>query len=187
MAVYPQSITDQPTIYESAGYPEYPNGGYHGGIDTVHTNHLAYAPAGGTIVVAHVWQGTTDDADSWGNYIVVDMGNGNFWLAAHFKSQIHSVGEVLKKGDYIGEQGETGDVTGIHTHWEYWVGGQSSAYRTDPSSLLGIPNGAPATYDVSWDATDPPGPGPGPGPGPTPSGSLPVWLLFQFNKGVFMY
>lgn len=176
MPTYPQSITDQSTIYESAGYPQYPGGGYHGGIDTVHNNHLAYAPASGTVVVAHVWQGTTADEDSWGNYIVVDMGDNNYWLAAHFTDQLHTVGEVITKGDYIGQQGMTGNVTGIHTHWEYWVGGQSTAYRADPSPLLGIPNGAPATYDVSWNADDPPGPGPG--------RKIPIWLLFRFNKGV---
>lgn len=176
MAVYPQSITDQSAIYESAGYPQYPGGGYHGGIDTVHNNHLAYAPASGTVVVAHVWHGTTADEDSWGNYIVVDMGNNNYWLAAHFTDQLHTVGEVVSKGDFIGQQGMTGNVTGIHTHWEYWAGGQSTAYRQDPSPLLGIPNGAPATYDVSWDAGEPPGPGTG--------HKIPIWLLFRFNKGV---
>lgn len=178
MPVYPQSITDQSTIYESAGYPTYPSGGVHGGIDTVHNNHLAYAPLSGTVVVAHVWQGGTDNVESWGNYIVVDMGNNQYWLAAHFAAQIHTVGEQITKGQFIGTQGATGDVTGIHTHWEYWNGGQSTAFRADPSVILGIPNGAPATYDVSWDATDPPGPG----PGPSPSGKLPVWMLFQFNK-----
>ena len=180
MPVYPQSITDQKTIYESAGYLTYPSGGYHGGIDTVHGNHLAYAPASGTVVVAHIWQGGTEGNDSWGNYIVVDMGNNAYWLAAHFADQIHTVGQVLKKGDYIGEQGKTGNVTGIHTHWEYWVGGQSTADRSDPAPLLGIPNGAPATYDVSWDADEPPGPGPGPGPGR----NIPVWLLLKNKKGL---
>lgn len=177
MPIYPQSITDQSTIYESAGYPTYPGGGYHGGIDTVHNNHLAYAPAAGTVVVAHVWQGGTENEDSWGNYIVVDIGNNQYWLAAHFADQIHTAGERVAKGQYIGTQGATGDVTGIHTHWELWSGGQSTAYRADPSSLLGIPNGAPAWYDVSWDSTDPPGPGPGPA-----AGKIPVWLLFKFRR-----
>lgn len=176
MATYPQSITDQPTIFESAGYPTYPSGGYHGGIDTVHGNHLAYAPASGTVVVAHVWQGGTEGNDSWGNYIVVDMGNDSYWLAAHFTAQTHTAGEQIAKGDLIGAQGKTGNVTGIHTHWEYWVGGQSTAYRQDPSTLLGIPNGR-GTYDVSWDAENPPGPGPSPGPI-----KLPVWLLFKFSN-----
>ena len=179
MPVYPQSITDQSTIFESAGYPAYSDGSYHGGIDTVHNNRLAYAPASGTVVTAHVWQGGTEGNDSWGNYIVVDMGNGSYWLAAHFTAQTHTVGDQITKGDLIGTQGETGNVTGIHTHWEYWVGGQSTAYRQDPSTLLGIPNGR-GTYQVSWDATEPPGPDPGPGPGPDPGpGNIPVWLLFK--------
>lgn len=175
MPDYRQSITDQPTIYESAGFPEYPSGGYHGGIDTVHNNHLAYAPAGGTVVVAHVWQGGTEDADSWGNYIVVDMGDNRYWLAAHFARQLHTVGQTIAKGDFIGTQGRTGNVTGVHTHWEYWVGGQSTQYRADPSPLLGIPNGAPETYTVIWDADTPPGPVPG-------GGAIPLWLLFKFHR-----
>lgn len=184
MPVYAQSITDQSTIYESAGYPVYPNGGAHGGIDTVHNNHRSYAPASGTVVVAHVWQGGTESNESWGNYIVVDMGGNQYWLAAHFAAQLHSVGEQITKGQFIGIQDRTGNATGIHTHWELWSGGQSTAYRVDPSGLLGIPNSAPAWYDVSWDATtDPdPDPGPDPGPDPTPTKKLPVWLLFQFTK-----
>ena len=61
MPTYPQSITDQSTIFESAGYPAYSDGSYHGGIDTVHNNHLAYAPASGTVVTAHVWQGRSEE------------------------------------------------------------------------------------------------------------------------------
>ena len=47
MATYKQCITDQKTIYESAGYPYYDGGGEHGGIDTVHDNYKAYAPLAG--------------------------------------------------------------------------------------------------------------------------------------------
>lgn len=182
MPSYGQSITTESTVYESAGYPEYPGGGYHGGIDTVHNDLLAYAPQGGTIVTAHVWQGGTSGNDSWGNYIVVDMGSNRYWLAAHFASQTHRAGEVLSKGDLIGTQGQTGNATGIHTHWEYWDGGQSTAYRADPSVILGIPNGAPATYDVYWDADDPgPGPDPPDPPGPGPGKLPPLWMLFKFH------
>lgn len=180
MQVYPQSITDQKTIFESAGYPAYTDGSYHGGIDTVHGNHLAYAPESGTVVAAHTWQGGTTGIDSWGNYIVVDMGSSTYWLAAHFAAQTHSVGEQITKGDLIGTQGRTGNVTGVHTHWEYWVGGQSTKYRQDPATLLGIPNGR-GIYQVSWDAS---GPAPDPGPSPSPGKlKLPVWLLFKMSQG----
>ena len=184
MPVYPQSITDQSTIFESAGYPAYSDGSYHGGIDTVHNNLLAYAPASGTVVTAHVWQGGTEGNDSWGNYIVVDMGNGSYWLAAHFTAQTHSVGEHLDAGQLIGTQGQTGNATGVHTHWEYWVGGQSTAYRRDPAPMLGLPSvtGPAQVFDVEWD-TDVPGPGPGPDPDPGPSwDKIPGWLLFKMAE-----
>ena len=186
MATYPQSITTGSTIFETAGYPTYPGGGYHGGIDTVHNDLLAYSPQAGTVVVAHTWDGHTTDpssVESWGNYVVVQFGPNQYYLAAHFTQQTHHVGEEIARGGYLGQQGETGNVTGVHTHWEYWNGGQSTRYRADPSAILGIPNGR-GTYEVSWDAEEPgPGPGPGPDPGPHPTWEkIPVWLLFKMAK-----
>lgn len=164
-AVYPQCITGGSTIFESAGYPWYPSGGKHGGIDTVHTDLRAYAPMAGKIVTANVWNGSTNpnSMQSYGNYIVVDTHDGNYWLAGHFASQINTVGTELAAGDYIGQQGQTGNVTGTHTHWERWVGGYGTKYRVDPSDMLRIPNGR-GTYNVSWDAEG----GAEPDPEPTP-------------------
>lgn len=164
-AVYPQCITGGSTIFESAGYPWYPSGGKHGGIDTVHTDLRAYAPMAGTIVTANVWDGTTNpnSMQSYGNYIVVNTHDGNYWLAGHFAAQINTVGTELAAGDYIGQQGQTGNVTGTHTHWERWVGGYGTSYRVDPSEMLRIPNGR-GTYNVSWDAEG----GAEPDPDPTP-------------------
>ena len=181
MATYKQCITDQSTIRVSAGYPHYSDGSVHGGIDTVHTNHQSYAPMAGTVEIAHTWQGGTTGNDSWGNYIVVKMSDNSYWLAAHFVSQIHSVGETITRGQYIGEQGQTGNASGIHTHWEYWIGGYGTAYRTDPSAILGIPNEV-GTWDVEWDATNPPTPPepptpPGPSPTPTVKRKLPIWMM----------
>ena len=149
MPTYKQCITKVSPIRVTAGYPYYPDGSPHGGIDTVHGDLLAYAPKAGKIVVAHTWQGGTTGVDSWGNYIVVDMGNNEYWLAAHFKSQTHKVNETIAQGQLIGAQGATGNVTGVHTHWEYWKGGQSTQYRQDPSSILGIPNEV-GSFDVVW-------------------------------------
>lgn len=182
MAVYKQCITGVSPIRVSAAYPAYSDGSYHGGIDTVHKDHKAYAPMAGTIVTAHKWQGGTTGNDSWGNYIVIKMSDNSYWLAAHFAQQIHSVGETITRGQFIGQQGQTGNASGIHTHWEYWVGGYGTANRTDPSAILGIPNQV-GTWEVEWDAGGEPGPGPGPGPGPWPTGKLPVWLLFKMAKG----
>ena len=197
MPVYKQCISTCPQITVSAGYPTYPGGGAHGGYGTQHKcNWLAYSPKSGTVVTAHHWQGGTTGNDSWGNYIVVAIDDepGNYFLAAHFTAQTHSVGEHLDAGQLIGTQGQTGNVTGTHTHWEYWVGGQSTAYRRDPAPMLGLPSvrGPAQIFDVEWD-TDVPGPGPGPdpnppGPGPDPDpgpswGKIPVWLMFKMAEG----
>lgn len=166
-AVYPQCITGGSTIFESAGYPWYPSGGKHGGIDTVHTDLRAYAPLAGTIVTANHWNGDTNpnSMQSYGNYIVVDTHDGNYWLAGHFAAQINTAGTELAAGDYIGQQGQTGNVTGTHTHWERWVGGYGTKYRVDPSDMLRIPNGR-GTYNVSWDAGGSVEPDPDPTPEP---------------------
>lgn len=177
---YKQTITKGSTIRVTAGYPTYPSGGAHGGIDTVHTDLKAYAPEGGKIVTAHVWEGGTAGVDSWGNYIVVLMGDGNYWLAAHFTAQTHNVGEVLNKGDFIGTQGRSGNVTGTHTHWEYWVGGFGTKYRHNPSTILGIPNEV-GTFAVEWGGDTPPEPPEPPEP-PVPTKKLPIWLYFKLRR-----
>ena len=165
MPVYPQCICGSASIDVSAAYGQYPSGGYHGGLDTQHPDLKAYAPKGGTVVTAHVWQGGTSGNDSWGNYIVVQFAPGQYWLAAHFAEQIHTVGDTIAAGQFIGQQGATGYATGVHTHWEYWNGGQSTAYRADPSGILRIPN-VVGTYDVTWDASgETPEPDPNPDPG----------------------
>lgn len=180
MPVYKQCITDQSTIYESAGYPSYPSGGAHRGIDTVHGNHLAYAPMAGTVIWAQKWDGhSTTGNQSWGNAIRVQMDDGRVWLAAHFASQIWKVGDTIARGQYIGQQGKTGNVTGIHTHWELWS--SPAGGLNDPSQILGIPNGAPATYDVEWDAENPPPPEP---PSPATAKTLPLWM---YLKPIYRY
>lgn len=164
---YAQSITDGSTIRVTAGYPSYSDGSAHRGIDTVHTDLMAYAPASGTVIVAQTWNGSTTGNQSWGNCIRVQMADGRVWLAAHFASQIHYVGETITKGDFIGVQGATGNATGNHTHWELWS--SSAGGLNDPSSLIGIPN-AVGTYDVTWDAsTDPGGGGTTTDPTPDPT------------------
>lgn len=177
---YKQSITKSDTIRETAGYPTYPSGGVHGGIDTVHTDYKAYAPVAGTVVTAHIWEGSSTGVDSWGNYIVVSMGDNKYWLAAHFTTQRWNVGDTIAKGDFIGTQGQSGNVTGTHTHWEYWVGGFGTRYRQDPSTILGIPNGV-GTYAVEWDGGGTPTPPDPPGP-PAPGGKLPIWVYFKLSR-----
>ncbi|HEX2792765.1 MAG TPA: M23 family metallopeptidase [Candidatus Paceibacterota bacterium] len=73
-----------------------------------------YAAASGSIVVAK-----NDDGynGGYGNYIVIDHGNGTQTLYAHMSSTAVSGGSV-SKGDVIGYVGSTGRSTGNHLHFE---------------------------------------------------------------------
>ena len=67
---------------------------------------------------------------SYGNYVVIDHGNGNSTLYAHMSSRAVSEGQMVKQGQVIGYVGTTGNSTGNHLHLEIRVNGQ----RTDPEA-----------------------------------------------------
>ncbi len=55
---------------------------------------------------------------SYGNYIVVNHGNGYVTLYAHLSSRLVSAGDEVSQGDVIGLVGSTGDSTEPHLHFE---------------------------------------------------------------------
>lgn len=73
-----------------------------------------YAAAAGTVIVSQVggWNG------GYGNYVVIDHGNGTQTLYAHLSTDGVSVGETVTKGERIGGVGRTGEATGNHLHFE---------------------------------------------------------------------
>ncbi len=73
-----------------------------------------YAAAAGTVIVSKVggYNG------GYGNYVVIDHGNGTQTLYAHFSSISVSVGQSVSKGEKLGGVGRTGDATGNHLHFE---------------------------------------------------------------------
>ncbi len=54
----------------------------------------------------------------YGNYIMIDHGNGYSTLYAHFSSLAVSAGDTVQKGQVIGYAGTTGHSTGPHLHFE---------------------------------------------------------------------
>ena len=116
----------------SAGFPNYSNGSYHGGIDYP-------CPTGSKIVAAQkgVVAGVKRLDYSYGHYILIYHGtdsNGKevFTLYAHNSEILVSPGDSVYKGQQIAKSGSTGNSTGPHCHFEIRVGGE----RVNPKNYL---------------------------------------------------
>jgi hypothetical protein len=69
-----------------------------------------------------------------GNTVIIDHGLGVFTSYLHFSKILVNRGDMVRKGEIIGEIGATGRVTGPHLHWGVRVSGS----RIDPFSLLSL-------------------------------------------------
>lgn len=100
--------------------------GYHKGhfaIDIANSlNTPIYAAASGTVIKSNNgWN------YGYGNYIVIDHGNGVQTLYAHNHIRKVEVGDKVKTGQLISLMGNTGNVrgpTGIHLHFEVHIRGR---------------------------------------------------------------
>jgi len=70
-----------------------------------------YAALDGTVIISQ-WN------SSYGNYIILDNGNGMTTLYAHNSALLKKVGDKVLKGETIALVGSTGDSTGNHCHFE---------------------------------------------------------------------
>jgi hypothetical protein len=97
------------------------NGGpvssFHGGIDLA-------ADEGTPVVAANsgrvAWVGTGPD---YGNTVLIDHGDGVFSGYSHLSAIAVQAGQMINKGDLVGNVGSTGMATGPHVHWEIDVRG----------------------------------------------------------------
>jgi len=67
-----------------------------------------------------------------GKTVILDHGMGVFSYYCHLLKLKVVKGNIVNKGDYIGQVGATGRVTGPHLHWAVKIRGD----RVDPLSLL---------------------------------------------------
>ena len=70
------------------------------------------ASDGGTVIQAG------DNGNGYGNYVIIDHGNGYQTLYGHCSSVAVSNGQQVAKGDTIAYVGSTGNSTGPHLHFE---------------------------------------------------------------------
>lgn len=91
--------------------------GYWGGHPAIDVAGWLGAPvtasdAGYVVLAGGGWN------SGYGNYVVVDHGNGFTTLYAHLNSVFVKPGETVSRGQQIGTMGNTGNSTGPHLHFE---------------------------------------------------------------------
>ena len=93
-----------------------------------------YGHDGGDIVACDGGVVTTVGYNNgYGNYIIVDHGNGMQTLYAHMSGTAVSEGSTVGQGETIGYLGATGMATGTHCHLEVFVDGQN----VNPADYVG--------------------------------------------------
>ena len=101
------------------------------GVAHSHTGIDIPASGGTPILAAKSGQVVTSAYHySYGNYVVIDHGNGNSTLYAHMSSRAVSEGQMVTQGQVIGYVGTTDSSTGNHLHFEV----RDNYTRVDPES-----------------------------------------------------
>lgn len=119
-----------PGVYVTSGYYRH-SGGYHGALDLsvsggCYGKAISAAEAGVVVTAAYHW--------SYGNYIIIDHGNGLSTLYAHCSSLAAKAGQSASKGQTIAYVGSTGNATGPHLHFEVRVNGK----RVNPAGYIKV-------------------------------------------------
>ncbi len=116
--IWPQTTSN--LVVSPYGYrihPIYGDRRFHYGIDiNGYTGDAIVAADSGTVALATYGSG-------YGNYIMINHGNGNATLYAHMSSMAVSAGQTVTQGQVIGYVGSTGASTGPHLHYEIRVNG----------------------------------------------------------------
>lgn len=108
--------------------PFYPG---HSGVDLA-------APVGSPVVAADtgvvVFSGWV--LQSWGYGILVVLDHGNGWTSyyAHLSTNGAGCGQLVQRGQYVGQVGSTGNSSGPHLHFEMRWGHEP----VDPTGYLGF-------------------------------------------------
>ena len=103
----------------------------HKGIDiAASTGTAVRAAADGT--VSHIGHDMSKTS-GYGNYVTLDHDNGYQTRYAHLSKVSVQIRQKVRKGEKIGEVGETGAATGPHLHFEV----EKNGSFIDPSTVMG--------------------------------------------------
>ena len=111
----------QPTITSHYGFRKHPSNGrkkFHDGIDLkAHKSAPIYSSAAGKV-------SNVGRIKGYGNIIDIKHSNKFKTRYAHLKRIHVKEGDIVLRGQKIGEQGNTGNSTGEHLHFEVWLNGK---------------------------------------------------------------
>ena len=102
---------------------------YHRATDVANHDSPSIVAAQSGSVVAAGWSG-----GGYGNYVVIDHGNGYETLYGHLlnNSIVVKAGDKVAQGQKVGMMGSTGRSTGMHLHFEI----KKSGGNVDPLGVL---------------------------------------------------
>ncbi len=100
---------------------------WHKGVDIASRSGGSILAADSGVVVHASWDNT-----GYGNMVLVDHGNGFKTLYGHLSKFSVVVGQSVKRGDKLGDMGNTGRSTGTHLHFEI----RTSSGNGNPLSYL---------------------------------------------------
>ncbi len=126
-----------------ANYPSYSDGSPHWGVDiglynengsNISEGTSIYATRDGVVVTAYndgKWN------TGFGNYCIIDHGDGVQTLYAHSSNILVEEGDIVEQGQVIGIVGDTGNTTAPHLHFEVRVeGGRNGYKRVNPLKFI---------------------------------------------------
>jgi murein DD-endopeptidase MepM/ murein hydrolase activator NlpD len=124
-----------PGSVQTGSYGEWRSDHAHSGVDLAGTRGDPVLAADGGKVGLIGW-----DGDGYGNFVVIDHGNGKMTLYGHLDSVSVQTGQSVAQGQIIGAQGSTGYSSGPHLHFEVIEGATPgdpySGETVDPAPYL---------------------------------------------------
>ncbi len=117
---WPTWCTTITSYYGYREHPVYHTTKFHSGIDIgAWYGDSVMAAKGGTVIVVDTpVPGQDTGGSGYGNYVVIDHGNGISTLYGHMRNVYVTNGQWVNQGECIGEVGSTGTSSGPHLHFE---------------------------------------------------------------------
>ena len=98
--------------------------GFHNGVDFAAPQGTPiYATRSGTVTTAAAKKDSNGNYISYGNYVVVNHGDGYSSLYAHMVYYVVNAGDYVNQGQLIGYVGSTGNSSGNHLHLTFFYNG----------------------------------------------------------------